>query len=157
MTNDTYEHGFEAAKAELIELSNQRAAIDRRISRLKLYLSAAEGVMDKPAGSIQTAFAAEGLKENCLDILRAAYKSLTPAEVVYELREYGVDIDRYSNPVAVVTTTLKRLLDSGEVVEEELLPSGKKAYRTKEGFTEDLRKMFEPGGPTTKRIPQRKK
>jgi hypothetical protein len=131
MDKDLQEKAYEDAKAELIELTNQRGQLDRRIARLKQLVAGMEAVIkDKGEQFILRALVAEGLQENCLDVLQAAYKKLAPAEVVYELRERGVDVDKYANPTAVVTTSLKRLVESGKV-EEEKDADGKIRYGPK--------------------------
>ena len=153
---DSYNKALEDAQAELVELTNQRADIDRRIARLKAFIAAARNV--NPASFTEAVqnwlndfVVPASLKDACVQVLHAAYKALTSSEVVYELRELGFDIDSYSNPVAVVTTTLKRLVESSEALEEDR-PDGKKAYKLKPAIPSyySSRYKIKPGGFFTK-------
>jgi hypothetical protein len=129
---------YENAKTELIELTKTlaeleqtRAKAEQRIAQLRKLMIGLEPMLagEDVIGFIDSAFPDLGLKGMIVGVLGAASKSLTPSEIVYELRElFRYDIDKYSNPIAVVTTTLKRMIESGEAG-EETRPDGKTAYK----------------------------
>lgn len=125
MVDESYKEAYEKARRELDELTEQREAIDRRMAKLKQIITGLEPLAGPDAQEfMQDVLSQVGLKDACLDVLRLASKPLTPSEVVRQLRRlFRFDMD-YANPVAVVTTTLKR---SKEVMEVER-PDGKKAY-----------------------------
>jgi DNA-binding transcriptional MerR regulator len=109
--------------SERASLSQQIARLDREIARIKKYLintiQMIEGGSQKPkiSRSLTNALAKRdqtGLKEMCLEVLKAAYGPLTVNEVIKELRERGFPVDEYKKPIAVVKITLSRLVDSRE-------------------------------------------
>jgi hypothetical protein len=53
---------------------------------------------------------------------------MTPVEVRDRLKAFGVDLTRYTNDIAAVHTTLKRLNDAGELRFIARPGTGEKAY-----------------------------
>jgi hypothetical protein len=74
-----------------------------------------------------------GFVETVRSILRLAVKPLAPPEIK-TLIQLGkkMDLTAYSNPLASIHTTLRRMKDSGEV-EESVNDKGEKKYRLKAG------------------------
>ena len=118
------------AQAELEELTRQDTQLQRRIARLEQFISKLSLSIDAPLVDANEATKhlrrSYGLTGMCLLALKASYKPLTPSEVVGRLKEMGFNIERYESPIAVVTTTLKRLIKKDEVIETK--KDGKKAY-----------------------------
>lgn len=133
MKEDSIIQAYKDAKAKLAGLITEREELDRQIARLKQYIVSVEPFVaeqrdiERVTNRLYPPDA--GLKAMCLEALTAAYVPLTPAEIVARFKEMQFDIDKYSNPLAVVTTTLKRLVESGEA--EEVEKDGKKAYQIK--------------------------
>lgn len=129
MTDESYKKAYEDAIAELDKLTEQKEAIERRMAKLKEIIATLKPFLSKEdQGFWQDVISEIGLKDACLEILRVHGKPITPSEVVRELgRIFRFDMSEYANPVAVVTTTLKR---SKEVM-EAVRPDGKKAYLIK--------------------------
>jgi len=63
-------------------------------------------------------------------VVRNATAPVTALEVRDRLHSIGVDLDKYSNPLASIHTVLKRMHDAGELVEREREdePSARTAY-----------------------------
>jgi hypothetical protein len=74
-----------------------------------------------------------GFVEAIRTALRVAKKALTPVEVRAWIRlGKTMDLSAYSNPMASIHTTIRRMKESGEV-EEVLNEKGEKAYRSVAG------------------------
>jgi hypothetical protein len=121
------------AETDLMELLSQRAELDEKIIRLRQFLKGLQPILGadykSKLGQRSTKSSVEeesGLKETCLEILQTAYEPLTATQIVNELRERGFSIDKYSNPLAVVSTTLKRLVKNKEAYKKDI--DGKTAY-----------------------------
>jgi hypothetical protein len=118
-------------EAELAELVGQRDHLNVRIMQTMSRLKNVHAVMaidEKTARTIrEKGVTAIGLTDAIRLVMRtsAAQPVQTAAIVLAVLRTMGFDFSEYSNPAAAVHTTLKRLVDSGELV---YVPS-KKAYR----------------------------
>ena len=56
-----------------------------------------------------------GLTDACRLVLRGAGLPMTPTDVRERLKSFGFDLTRYTNNLAAVHTTLKRLNDAGEL------------------------------------------
>jgi hypothetical protein len=100
-----------AASGRLSDLLAKRAQLDRDIARVQLFLARLQSVPEgTDAEELERLVVGNsGLTEACLKVLTAAYEALTPSQVVSGLRQRRFPVDTYSNPTAVVTTTLKRL------------------------------------------------
>jgi hypothetical protein len=58
-----------------------------------------------------------GLTEACRSVLRASRKEwMNTTEIMNGLRELGFPLDKYKAPMASVTTTVTRMVDSGDVI-----------------------------------------
>jgi hypothetical protein len=131
-----------STEAKLAKLLSERAShaqeiarLDKEIARAKKYLLGTiqmiEGTskVQLPANLAKSLAKQDqaGLKEMCLEILKAAYEALTPSEVIKELRDRGFPVDEYHKPLAVVKITLKRLVKDEQAKEEP--KDGKAAYK----------------------------
>lgn len=50
-----------------------------------------------------------GIQECCYRVLLEAEDPLSAQDIRFELKELGIDMDRYANPSAVIHTSLKRI------------------------------------------------
>jgi hypothetical protein len=109
MATDDYQRALEAAVAEWHKLTRERQALDTRIAQLVQTI----GNLCRLCGYEPTV--PVGLTDACRMVLRAAGHQLTVAEIRAQLSAMGVDLSRYSNDLAAIHTTLKRLQEAGEV------------------------------------------
>jgi hypothetical protein len=113
MSKDEYRRALDAAVREYEHLTAQRASLDARISQLQHSIAA----LTKLCGFEPTV--PLGLTDACRLVLRNSPAPLTALEVRDRLISIGLDLTRYSNPLASIHTVLRRLHDSGEVVERD--------------------------------------
>jgi len=111
MVKDDYRHALTAARAELQTLRALRGETDLRIAKLERTIAGLAtlcGVEDNEL--------AQGLTEACRSVLKMgdSVRSFRPVEMRDELVAMGYDLAKYSNPLAVIHTTLKRLATQGE-------------------------------------------
>lgn len=146
MTDESYKKAYERARKEFDDLTEERDAIDRRMAELKKIITALEPhAGDEAQSFVEDVLLQVGLTEACLDVLRALNKPSTPSEVVHGLRQlYRYDMSKYANPIAVVTTTLKR----SKAVLEVTRSDGKKAYIPRTG--EAIRNALKSGAKLTR-------
>jgi hypothetical protein len=122
MSDDDYRRALEAAAREYEALGEQRQQIDRRLAELAQTLS----TLSRLCGIVPTV--SLGLTDACRLVLRGAGVPLTPVEVRDRLKAFGLDLSRYTNDLAAVHTTLKRLNDAGELRFIARPGTGEKAY-----------------------------
>lgn len=126
-------------EVKLVGLLSKRAELDKEIARTKKFLintlQMVEGTSNpeiaKKLAKAISEHKQSGLREMCLEVLQGAYEPLTATEIVKELTDRGFAMDiKYKKPLAVISTTLKRLVDK-EI--EQVKKEGKAAYRWKQG------------------------
>ena len=122
MSKDDYRRALDAAIREYEALIAQHAALEARIAQLRHSIAA----LTKLCGYQPTV--PFGLTDACRLVLRNADAPLTAPEVRDRLKTIGVDVDKYSNPLASIHTVLKRMHDSGELKEGDREESSRTAY-----------------------------
>ena len=122
MSSEDYRRALEAAVREYEALGEQRQQIDRRLAELAQTLS----TLSRLCGIVPTV--SVGLTDACRLVLRGAGLPMTPTEVRERLKSFGFDLTRYTNDLAAVHTTLKRLNDAGELRFVARPGTGEKAY-----------------------------
>jgi len=122
MSGEDYRRALEAAVREYEALGEQRQQIDRRLAELAQTMS----TLSRLCGIVPTV--SVGLTDGCRLVLRGAGVPLTPLEVRDRLKSFGFDLTRYTNDLAAVHTTLKRLNDAGELRFIARPGTGEKAY-----------------------------
>jgi hypothetical protein len=122
MAHEDYRKALETAAREYETLGEQRQQIDRRLAELAQTLS----TLSRLCGLTPTV--SLGLTDACRITLRAAGGPLTALEVRDRLTTFGLDLSRYTNELAAVHTTLKRLNDAGELRFIARPGTGEKAY-----------------------------
>jgi len=122
MSSEDYRRALEAAVREYEALGEQRQQIDRRLAELAQTLS----TLSRLCGIVPTV--SVGLTDACRLVLRGAGLPMTPTEVRERLKAFGFDLARYTNDLAAVHTTLKRLADAGELHFIARPGTGEKAY-----------------------------
>src|SRR5215208_4822303 len=145
MEYDDYKEGLrktaEITEAELMKLFSKRtslaqeiARIDKKIARIKKYLIGTIQMIEGTSkvqlppnlAKILAKRDQAGLKEKCTEVLKAAYEPLTATEIIKELQDIGYSLE-YKKPIAVISTTLKRLVGSQEI--RSTKKDGKTAYK----------------------------
>jgi hypothetical protein len=122
MSSEDYRRALEAAVREYEALGEQRQQIDRRLAELAQTMS----TLSRLCGIVPTV--SVGLTDACRLVLRGAGLAMSPTEVRERLKSFGFDLTRYSNDLAAVHTTLKRLNDAGELRFVARPGTGEKAY-----------------------------
>ena len=125
----------QAAQQELDTLMRQRTEIMKRIGAVKQTLmgltsifNCSELVPDFSPQPPQTLGPhVTGLTNACRLALLQAGVPLRPHQVRDRIRFQGLDLDNHRDPVATVTTVLRRLGQYGEA-RPVLLPNGKRAW-----------------------------
>src|SRR6185436_19530368 len=117
-----YRRALEAAVREYEALGEQRQQIDRRLAELAQTMS----TLSRLCGIVPTV--SVGLTDACRLVLRGAGLPLTPVEVRDRLKAFGFDLLRYTNDIAAVHTTFKRLNDAAELRFVARPGTGEKAY-----------------------------
>ena len=125
MSDEQYRHALEAAAREYEALGAQRQQIDKRLAELAQTISSLSRLCGfEPTVSL-------GLTDACRLVLRGAGVPLTPVDVRDRLKAFGFDLSRYTNDLAAVHTTLKRLNEAEELrftVRTGGEKAGEKAY-----------------------------
>ena len=122
MSSEDYRRALEAAVREYEALGEQRQQIDRRLAELAQTMS----TLSRLCGIVPTV--SVGLTDACRLVLRGAGLAMSPTEVRERLKSFGFDLTRYTNDLAAVHTTLKRLNDAGELRFVARPGTGEKAY-----------------------------
>jgi hypothetical protein len=106
--NDSYRQALREAFREYELLARQRETIDDRLHQLVQTI----GTLSRLCGLEPTV--AIGLTDACRLVLKTAGHPLTVVEIRMQLEATGIDVSRYSNPLASIHIVLKRLCRSGE-------------------------------------------
>jgi hypothetical protein len=101
-----YKSSYLAARQELEQRKTELAFVTQRISQLEKTIQ-----MLEPLANEQGVAPTAGLSELCRQILMSQPEfGFTAEEVMQRLAQMGVDISGYSNPLAVLHTTLTRFV-----------------------------------------------
>jgi hypothetical protein len=122
MSKDEYRRALEAAAKEYEQLAAERQRTDKRLSELAQTI----GTLSRLCGLTPTV--PWGLTDACRTVLRNAGTALTPAEIRDRLTAIGCDLSVYSNALAAIHTTLKRLAEAGELRTGAAAPPAKVGY-----------------------------
>jgi len=142
------------AKQTVARLLVQREKIDRKVARLQAVISDLQNLaaellrkdMERSIDRVTKAHLTMGITDLSREILKKNFFPMTAGQVREKLEARKLDLSRYSNPLAVIHTVLKRLVKSGEarVVPQE---RGKKAYQwisTTDKLLTELRQNSQP-------------
>ena len=113
---------IQESRDELRQLIRQRCTIENRITQLTIALRSLARLLPNETEREKLHEELKGVRrkapslvEAISDALRDADKSLTSNQIREELENNGFDLSEYSQPLGVIMTTLKRLVDSGRV------------------------------------------
>ena len=109
-------------RSELQELCTQRKVVEMRMVNVILALSSLAREIEDPQEREEVLKEVEaarrkpaGLTEAISESLRNTYHSLSANEVRYWLEREGFNLSEYSQPLATISVTLRRLKESGRV------------------------------------------
>src|SRR4051794_13100114 len=109
MTTTDYQRALTAAVDECQRLTAERQQIDGRLGELAQTIA----TLSRLCGLTPTV--PWGLTDACRTILRNAGRPMGAADIRDRLAVIGFDLSRYTNALAALHTTLKRLAEAGEI------------------------------------------
>ncbi len=119
----THSESLEEAQAELEQLRAFRIELESCIARLEQTVLGLAALWDEPRDAVP-----RGLTELCRRMFRATDQDLSPVAVRHNLERMGFELARYENPMAVIHTTINRLVERGELTKVLDIKS-KKTFR----------------------------
>lgn len=103
------EEEIESLKARLESLETDKKLIEQRIQMVQGTITALSPLCADEEGA-----ESRGLKDACLHVLKASYEPLSVPDIKGHLLAQGVQMSGYKNPLAVLHTTLNRMVGSGD-------------------------------------------
>ena len=136
MANTDYHRMLLQAKQDLARDLVKRQTLDRRIARRQVVVSDLQNLcaeldqknFEKRIDRVIKADLQVGITESARVILRETFFPMTATDLKKSIEARKLNLARYSNPLAVIHTILKRLVQSGEV-RVVAQAKGKKAYQ----------------------------
>jgi hypothetical protein len=117
MTSNTYEAALNKAKADLIAAIKERDRWNLEIGRLtQLVKSLAVATGVPSAASDGSSSSPVGFTELVLAVVTRSPNALSAQDVKDALRVFGYDLSAYSNALAYIHQTLKRLAAQKKIV-----------------------------------------
>jgi len=157
MTTRNYNRMLYESKQDLARHLIKRQKLDRKIARLQTVVSDLQNLcaelnqknFEKSVERVIKADLKVGITESTRVILQENFFPLTASELKEKIEARKLQIARYANPLAVIHTVLKRLVQGGEV---RVIPhaEGKKAYQwisSTDKALSELQKSSEPAAP----------
>ena len=136
MTTTNYHRALFEAEQDLARHLVKRQKLDQKIARLQAVVSDLQNLcaerdqsnFEKRVDRVIKADLAVGITESTRVILKENFFPMTASGVKEKIEARKLNLARYSNPLAVIHTILKRLVQSGEV---RVVPQakGKNAYQ----------------------------
>ena len=136
MRTKNYHGTLFEAKQDLARCLVKRQKIDHKVARLQAVISDLENLcaeldqkhFEKRVDRVIKADLTVGITESARVILKEKFFPMTASELKESIEDRKHNLSTYSNPLAVIHTVLKRLVQSGEV---RMVPQakGKKAYQ----------------------------
>lgn len=118
-----YRETLRAAQQEFADLITQRKAIDERLVKLSKTIASLQGLL---RGKNSKAEIALKFSDACRYVLHGSRTPKTPREIRDDLIAIGFPVEEYQNVLASIHTTMKRLVENGEV--QSVKADGKSAY-----------------------------
>lgn len=140
MTKDSYMRAFTEAQIELAKTIAERDERNARIAQLKQTIRVLGELLEEDPDQIEQLVSADegGKPSGITSAARAAFiyakgsRPSAPALTVADLKELmiqrGFDFSAQANPLASLTTVVRRLKEQSEEVEELTRSDGKRAY-----------------------------
>ena len=117
---ELYDNALVKARKDLNAAVKEQLAAETAVRELKVRIATLQKTVDSLSALVgeteDQITDGLGLTDAIREVLKTDAKfGYPPAAVRQALRERGFEIDGYSNPLAVIHTTLKRLQNQGEV------------------------------------------
>lgn len=154
MTTANYRRALFEADQELARCLVQRQKIDHKVARLQSVIGQLQDLcaeldqknFQRRVERVVKTDLKIGITELARVILKEMSLPMTASDLKEKMEARKLDVSRYSNPLAVIHTVLKRLVQSGEV---KVVPrkQGKKAYQwvsTTDKLLSELRQSSQP-------------
>jgi hypothetical protein len=138
--SNPYKGTYEAARQELAQREAELKFVTLRISQLKETIRTLE-----PLANSNVAAPTAGLSELCAQVLQSVTGiGMTANDVINALAYRGINVSDYSNPLAVIHTTLTRLCKPDSGFWKGAAPDGSPLYVYDERLKKGL-PMFKKG------------
>jgi division protein CdvB (Snf7/Vps24/ESCRT-III family) len=154
MTTANYHRALFEAEQDLARCLVQRQKIDHKVARLQAVITQLQELcaeldkkhFERRVERVVKAHLNMGITELARVLLKEMSLPMTASDLKEKMEARKLDLSRYSNPLAVIHTVLKRLVQSGEV---KVVPrgQGKKAYQwvsTTDKLLSELRQSSQP-------------
>jgi hypothetical protein len=136
MVKIDYQRTLYEAKQDLAHHLVRRQKLDQKIARLHAVVSNLQNLcadmnkqnFEKQIDRVIKKDLKVGITQSARVILKETFFPMTPSDLLKSVEARKYNLARYANPLAVIHTLLKRLVQSGEV-RMVPLPGGKKAYQ----------------------------
>ena len=145
--SSTYEDALRTAKADLIAAIQQRDNWNLEIGRLSQLVKSLAAAAGVPVGETDHPVASSvGFTDVVLAVVNRSSKALSAQQVKETLAMFDYDLNGYSNPLAHIHQTLKRLSAQSKIIDlgngsykraalyEALLNAGTEDFRPKLGY-----------------------
>jgi hypothetical protein len=133
MKVDSYKKALADIHTELDALVAQRNELDKRIAKLRQSATSLQSLIEDEVDGGPSEFMRElaeiGLTDACREVLKATGEWMLATVIRDSLSTVGYDTTGQKNPLSSIHNILKRLVDSGEVVEGILSGSDKTVYK----------------------------
>jgi len=132
MTTDSYKKALIAAQHERDSLLQERARIDDKLAKLGTMIESLRPLCDDEETEIQemhfqAALSEYGLADACRFVLKNTDRFMTPISIRNMLTAKGYDLGEQTNALASIHSICKRLVQSGEAIEQVV--EGKTFYK----------------------------
>ena len=154
MATKNYHRALFDAEQDLARCLVQRQKIDHKMARLQAVVSHLQNLcadldrkhFEKRVERVVKAGLTVGVTDLARAILKETFFAMTAGDLKKSMEARKLDLSRYSNPLAVIHTVLKRLVQSGEV---RVVPqkAGRKSYQwvsTTDKLLSELRQTSQP-------------
>ncbi len=154
MSTRNYRRALFEAEQDLAHCLVERQKIDHKVARLQGVISHLQNLcadldqkhFQKRVDRVVKAGLKVGVTDLARVILKETFFPMTASDLKKSMEARKLDLSRYSNPLAVIHTVLKRLVQSGEV-KVVLQKAGRKSYQwvsTTDKLLSELRQTSQP-------------
>jgi hypothetical protein len=154
MAKIDYHRTLYETKQDLARHLVKRQKLDQKIARLHALVTNLQNLcaktdqesFEKRVDRVIKKDLKAGITQSARVILQETFFPMTPGDLLKSIEARKYNLARYANPLAVIHTLLKRLVQSGEV-RLVLQPDGKKAYQwvtTADRALSELRNSNQP-------------
>lgn len=114
MTANTYKDAYRQAMVDLIKAIKERDRWNLEIAKLQQLVASLKATVE-PTSAEEAPEENVGFTDLVLGIVNRSATPLTPAQVKSTMLLFGYDVTQYSNPLAMIHQSLKRLATQGRI------------------------------------------